>query len=81
MSLLHQNNDIAKLFSEHLGKKLDSDHIPTDMDNLYQPDSLDDACLKIVQSKSSSPCENAELHDLMAKLRKDPNNRALQREI
>ena len=57
------------------------------MDNLCQHicssihDSLDSACPKIFQSKSSSLWENAELHDLMAKLRKDPNNRALQREI
>ena len=57
------------------------------MDNLCQHicssiyDSLDAVFPKIVQSKSSSPWENAELHDLMAKLRKDRNNCALQREI
>ena len=44
-------------------------------------DSLDAACPKILQSKSSSPWENSELHGLMVKFRKDPNNRALQREI
>ena len=44
-------------------------------------DSLVAACPKIVQSKFTSPWGNAELHDMMAKLRKDPNNRALQIEI
>ena len=87
VSLLHQNNETAKLYSEHLDTKLDPDNIPTDMDKLCQHicssihESLDAACPKFVQSKSSSPWENAELHELMAKLRKDPNNRALQREI
>ena len=87
VSFLHQNNETAKLYSEHLDTKLDPDNIPTDMDKLCQHicssihESLDAACPKFVQSKSSSPWENAELHELMAKLRKDPNNRALQREI
>ena len=84
VSLLYQNNEIAKLFSEHLDKKLDPDHIPTDMDKLCQHicssihESLDAACPKFVQSKSSSPWEN-ELHELMAKLRKFESS--LQMEI
>ena len=87
MAVLHQNKDTAKLYSEHLDSKLDLDNIPSDLDILCQRvcssihESLDIACPKPVQSKSSPPWENSELQDLIAKLRKDPNNVARQKQI
>ena len=80
ISSLHQDENIAKLYSEQLDSKLDPDSIPSDLDALCDRittsihDSIEATCPKSVHVKSAPPWENAELQDLMARLRKDPNN-------
>ena len=87
VSVLHQNKDIAKIYSEHLDSGLDPNNIPNDLDKLCDhishtiQESLDKVCPELTQTKSSEPWENSELQDLMADLRKDPNNTALQKQI
>ena len=87
VSALHQDENIAKLFSEHLDSKLDPSNIPTDLDVLSQQisssisDAVQAVCPKATSSKSSPPWEDAELQIMMENLRKDPSNTALRREI
>ena len=87
VSVLHQDNNITHLYSEHLDSKLDPDNIPTDLDLLCERistsihDSVEATCPKSVHSKSSPPWENSDLQELMVKLRKEPNNSALRTEI
>ena len=87
ISSLHQDENIAKLYSEQLDSKLDPDCIPSDLDAICDritssiQDSIEASCPKSVSVKSAPPWENAELQDMMSKLRKDPNNVALRKNI
>ena len=87
VSVLHQDKNTARLYSDHLDSRLDPDNIPTDLDELCQhistsiSESVATICPKSTTSKSSPPWENSDLQELMAKLRKEPNNSALQTEI
>ena len=87
VSVLHQDKHTAQLYSDHLDSKLDPDNIPTDLDELCQHistsilESVDTICPKSTTSKSSPPWENSDLQELMAKLRDEPKNSALQTEI
>ena len=87
VSTLHLDSNTALLYSNHLDSKLDTDNIPTDLDALCShistsiADSIADICPKSTVSKSSPPWENADLQNLMAKLRKEPSNSTLQSEI
>ena len=87
VSVLHQDKNTARLYSDILDSKLDPDNIPTDLDELCQhiststSESIATVCPKSTISKSSPPWENSELQELMAKLRKEPRNSALQTEI
>ena len=85
--MLHQDENVAQLFSTHLDSKLDPNNIPTNLDTLCQQistsiaESVDVVCPKSIVSKSSPPWENEELQNLMAKLRKEPSNSTLQSEV
>ena len=87
VSSLHRNKDTAKNFSQHLDSGLDPGNIPADLDELCNAittaihESVDKVCPKIVHYKSSAPWENSDLQDLMAKLRKDPQNSLIQKQI
>ena len=87
VSVLHQDKNTAQLFSNLLDSKLDTNNIPTELDALCQQistsiaDTVATICPKSTISKSSPPWENTELQNLMAKLRKEPSNSALQSEI
>ena len=87
VSVLHLDKNTAQRFSEHLDSKLDPDNIPTDLDALCQhistsiSESVESICPKSTTSKSSPPWENSDLQKLMANLRKEPLNSALQAEI
>ena len=85
--MLHQDENVAQRFSNHLDSKLDPNNISTNLDTLCQQistsiaESVDVVCPKSVVSKSSPPWENDELQNLIAKLRKEPSNSTLQSEV
>ena len=87
VSALHLDSNTALLYSNHLESKLDTNNIPTDLDALCQKistsiaDSVAASCPKSIVSKTSPPWENTDLQNLMARLRKEPSNSALQSEI
>ena len=61
VSMLHQDENVAQRFSNHLDSKLDPNNISTNMDTLCQQistsiaESVDVVCPKSVVSKSSPP--------------------------
>ena len=87
ISSLHQDENIAKLYSEQLDSKLDPDCIPSDLDVICDritssiQDSIEAVCPKSAPVKSAPPWENPELQVMMTKLRKDPNNVSLRKTI
>ena len=87
VSILIQNRESIKKYSEHLDSALDPENIPTDLDQLCDHisntirDSLDKVCPKKATVKTSAPWEDSELQKLMDDLRKDHKNTALQRQV
>ena len=87
VSVLHQDKNIAQLYSDLVDSKLDPNDIPTDLDELCQQisssisESVDTICPKSTPTKTALPWEDSDLQKLMAKLRTNPKNYALQREI
>ena len=87
VSVLHQDKNIAQLYSDLVDSKLDPNDIPTDLDVLCQrisssiSESVDTIWPKPTPTKTALPWEDSDLQKLMVKLRKNPKNFALQREI
>ena len=85
VSVLHQDKNIAQLYSDLVDSKLDPNDIPTDLDELCQQisssilESVDTICPKSTPTKTALPWEDSDLQKLMVKLRKNPQNFALQR--